>query len=261
MTYAPDVESSGTCLLAPPPAVSASCSSSLPTRQRRGSTSTSCGVGCRSSRRGATSASPHRQSATLTKALAAFRLLPEPLILVTVAMAYEGLDAPEVAVVATFRRRIETEQGTLARKSKVARQGSLLPDWLLDQLAERGPREDAIVPLKSNALGLRYAILKPGPSFADARPENEEPQTELLDPPSVVERRLRLRIGEMVAAQAVKDEAGASAQRGQGRYHGYNAVLKRATGCNRSSAQGRIPARMPHARAEQYLRAELLDVP
>ena len=31
--------------------------------------------------------------------LAAFRLRPEPSILVTVAMAYEGLDAPEVAVV------------------------------------------------------------------------------------------------------------------------------------------------------------------
>ncbi len=208
------------------------------------------------------------------EALAAFRLLPEPSILVTVAMAYEGLDAPEVAVVAalthirsrpwleqmiaratrvdpnggpyedqralvfhpddplfaTFRRRIETEQGTLAKKAKAARQGSLLPDWLLDQLAERGPREGGIVPLESNALGLRYATLKPGPSFAAARPENEEPQTELIDPPSVVERRLRLRIGEMVAAQAVEDDAGSAVQRGQGRYHGYNAVLKRATG-------------------------------
>ena len=46
----------------------------------------------------------------------------------------------------------------------------------------------------------------------------------------MLERRLRLRIGEMVAAQAVEDDAGSSAQRGQGRYHGYNAVLKRATG-------------------------------
>ncbi len=160
------------------------------------------------------------------EALAAFRLLPEPSILVTVAMAYEGLDAPEVAVVAAlthirsrpwleqmiaratrvdpnagsyegqqalvfhpddplfaaFRRRIETEQGTLAKRPKAARQGALLPEWLLDQLAERGPREDGIVPLESNALGLRYATLKPGPSFAAARPENEEPQTELLRP-------------------------------------------------------------------------------
>ena len=206
------------------------------------------------------------------ESLAAFRLLPEPSILVTVAMAYAGLDAPEVAVVtalthirsqpwleqmishatrvdpnagpyegqhalvfhaddplfAVFRRWVETEQGTLAKRPKAARHGSLLPDWLLDdQMAIRGPREDGIVPLASNALGLRYATLRPGPSFAEVRPENEQPQTELLDPPSLVERTLRLRIGEMVAAQAVEDDAGASVTRAQGRYHGYNAVLKR----------------------------------
>ncbi len=97
-------------------------------------------------------------------------------------------------------------------------------------MAVRGPREDGIVPLESNALGLRYATLRPGPSFAEVRPENEEPQTELLDPPSLVERRLRLRIGEMVATQTVEDDAGTSMIRGQGRYHGYNAVLKRVTG-------------------------------
>src|SRR4029450_10979760 len=34
--------------------------------------------------------------------LALFRLMAEPSILVTVAMAYEGLDAPEVAVVAAL---------------------------------------------------------------------------------------------------------------------------------------------------------------
>ena len=40
--------------------------------------------------------------------LGRFRLTTEPAILVTVAMAYEGLDAPEVAVVAALthiRRR------------------------------------------------------------------------------------------------------------------------------------------------------------
>ena len=36
------------------------------------------------------------------ESLAAFRLTAEPSILVTVAMAYEGLDAPEVAVVAAL---------------------------------------------------------------------------------------------------------------------------------------------------------------
>ena len=36
------------------------------------------------------------------ESFAAFRLTAEPSILVTVAMAYEGLDAPEVAVVAAL---------------------------------------------------------------------------------------------------------------------------------------------------------------
>ena len=98
------------------------------------------------------------------QAVAAFRLRPEPSILVTVAMAYEGLDVPEVAVVAAlthirsrswleqmvaratrvdpnagpyeaqralvfhpddplfqrFRIRMETEQGTIARRPSLA---------------------------------------------------------------------------------------------------------------------------------------------
>lgn len=209
------------------------------------------------------------------ESLAAFRLLPEPSILVTVAMAYEGLDAPEVAVVAAlthirsrpwleqmiaratrvdpnagsyesqralvfhpddpllgqFRKRVETEQGTSARKRpRPARQGTLLPDWALDAMEERGGREDGITPLESNALGLRYMTLRPGPSSAQARPEYEEAQTELIDPPSIVERRLRARVGEMVAAQVVEDDAGHRVRGGQGRYHGYNAVLKRVMG-------------------------------
>ena len=83
-------------------------------------------------------------------------------------------------------------------------------------MAVRGPREDGIVPLRSNTLGLQYATLRPGPSCAQVRPENEELQTELLEPPSLVERRLRLRIGEMVAAQAVEEDVGASMTRGRG---------------------------------------------
>ena len=81
--------------------------------------------------------------------------------------------------------------------------------------------------MESNALGLRYATLRPGPAFAEARPEHEKAQTELIDPPSVLERRLRLRIGEMFAAQVVEDEADLQVPRGQGLYHRYNAVLKR----------------------------------
>ena len=206
--------------------------------------------------------------------LAAFRLLSEPSILVTVAMAYEGLDAPEVAVVAAlthirsrpwleqmvaratrvdphggpyadqqalvfhpddplfaqFRRRMEIEQGTLARQPKPQASQSALPLWLLDQL----PPAPGIIPLSSNALALRYETLRPGPDLALRRPEQEAAQAELLEAPSVAERRLRARLGEMVAIQAVEDEGGSAGLRGgligPGLYHRYNAALKRATG-------------------------------
>jgi hypothetical protein len=50
----------------------------------------------------------------------------------------------------------------------------------------------------------------------------------------VIERRRRARLGELVAAQAVEDEAGRSGLRGgvagPGLYHRYNAVLKRVSG-------------------------------
>ncbi|MBV8913112.1 MAG: DEAD/DEAH box helicase family protein [Acetobacteraceae bacterium] len=216
------------------------------------------------------------------EAVAAFRLHPEPSILVTVAMAYEGLDVPEVAVVAAlthirsrpwleqmvaratrvdpnagpyetqralvfhpddplfrqFRVRMETEQGTLARpREPTARKQNPLPFWVLEQL----PRErDGIIPLESNALALRFSTLRPGPDLAMKRPEQEEAQSELIEAPSVTERRLRARIGELVAAQAVEDEAGRAGLRGgvagPGLYHRYNAVLKRMMG-NKSRAK------------------------
>ena len=206
------------------------------------------------------------------EAVAAFRLQPEPSILVTVAMAYEGLDVPEVAVVAAlthirsrpwleqmvaratrvdpnagpyetqralvfhpddplfqqFRRRMETEQGTLARSRPSRGRPAPVPFWVLDQFP---PSRDGIVPLQSNALGLRFATLRPGPDLAMRRPEQEAAQAGLLEPPSILERRLRTRLGEMVAAQAVEDEAGRAGLRGgvvgPGLYHRYNAVLKR----------------------------------
>ena len=205
--------------------------------------------------------------------LARFRLLAEPSILVTVAMAYEGLDAPEVAVVAAlthirsrawleqmvaratrvdpnaggyadqnalvfhpddplfarFRHSIETEQGTVSKRIK-EQSHSNLPGWLLDDLAARDPDGYGIVPLESNVLGLRYGLLRPGPNYALHRPENEAAQKELLEPASVLERRLRQRIGEMVAQQAVEDEGAMVMPRGQGLYHRYNAILKRHTG-------------------------------
>jgi hypothetical protein len=58
--------------------------------------------------------------------------------------------------------------------------------------------------------------------------------SELLEAPSVIERRLRARLGELMAAQAVEDEAGRAGLRGgvagPGLYHRYNAVLKRVAG-------------------------------
>lgn len=213
--------------------------------------------------------------------LAAFRLRPEPSILVTVAMAYEGLDAPEVAVVAAlthirsrpwleqmiaratrvdpdagdyetqkalvfhpddplfadFRRRVETEQGTLARRPKVAGGQGALPLWLRDQVS---PGRETIVPLQSNALTMRFDTLRPGPDLALRRPELAGAQSDMLEPPSVVERRLRTRLGELVAVQAVEDEAGRGGLRrghsGPGLYHRYNACLKRICGA-KSRAQ------------------------
>ena len=213
--------------------------------------------------------------------LASFRLRPEPSILVTVAMAYEGLDAPDVAVVAAlthirsrawleqmvaratrvdphagpyeaqqavvfhpddplfaqFRRRMEFEQGTLARPPKPKTKQNALPLWLLDQLP---PAKEGITPLASNALALRFDTLRPGPELALRRPEQEAAQAELLEAPSVAERRLRAQLGEMVATQAVEDEGGRSGFKGgvagPGLYHRYNAVLKRMTG-NKSRAQ------------------------
>ena len=216
------------------------------------------------------------------EALARFRLTAEPSVLVTVAMAYEGLDAPEVAVVAAlthirsrawleqmiaratridpnggsyaaqralvfhpddplfarFRRSIETEQGTVAKRIKPRAQSSL-PDWLLDQLAET-ERDDGIVPLQSNALGLRYGLLRPGPDYVLHRPEQQAAQAEMLDLPSVGERRLRHRIGELVAQQAVEDEGAVQAPHGPGLYHRYNAILKRCTG-DKPRAQMSLP--------------------
>ena len=89
----------------------------------------------------------------------------------------------------------------------------------LERLDTEQDREGAggITLLESNALGLRDATLRPGPAFADVCPWPEKTQTELIDPPSVLERHLRLRIGEMIAAQVVEDEAGLAVPRGRGR--------------------------------------------
>ncbi len=220
------------------------------------------------------------------EALAAFRLTAEPSILVTVAMAYEGLDAPEIAVVAAlthirsrpwleqmvaratrvdphagsyenqsalvyhpddplfarFRYSIETEQGTMARQRR-RRDTAEIPAWLAQQLAMHQDEGEGrgITPLESNAIGLRYMTLRPGPGFAQARAAHELAQTARAEAPSAVERRLRTRIGEAVAAQAIEDETELQVPpTGEGLYHRYNAVLKRVFG-NKGRAEMTLP--------------------
>jgi hypothetical protein len=143
---------------------------------------------------------------------------------------------PDDLMFRAFRRRIETEQGTVARHPKARPKGSL-PAWLRDQLDDMD--RPGIVPLSSNARGLRYERLAPGPAFTAAaqtarRAAAGEPapdaQGELVDTPSVVERRLRQCIGEMVAVQVVEDEEAMRLPHGQGNYQRLNAVLKRVMG-------------------------------
>jgi hypothetical protein len=135
---------------------------------------------------------------------------------------------PDDPLFAGFRRRIETEQGTLARRPKEGRRQSSLPLGLLHQLP---PAKEGITPLTSNALAMR-------------RPESEEAQGEMLETPSLAERRLRARLGEMVAIQAVEDEAGRAGHRagvtGPGIYHRCNACLKRVMG-SKSRRRRRSP--------------------
>src|SRR3954453_11055439 len=112
-----------------------------------------------------------------------------------------------------------------ARLPKSGRRQAPLPFWVLEQLP---PARDGIIPLQSNALALRFNTLRPGPDLAMKRPEQEAAQAELVEAPSVLERKLRARLGELVAAQAVEDEAGRTGLRGAvagpGLYHRYNAV-------------------------------------
>ena len=201
-------------------------------------------------------------------ALAAFRLTAEPAVLVTVAMAYEGLDAPEVAVVAAlthirsrpwleqmlaratrvdthagpydtqqalvfhpddplfarFRLELETEQGSSVRPKRERPVTAIVP--------ERTPWRDedpgGITPLESNAIGLRYALLRP--RLAEPAPVAPAPE-----PPSVTERTLRQRLAVAVASQAVEDEASLRVPRGGNLAHRYNAVLKRVLGKGRAT--------------------------
>ncbi len=199
--------------------------------------------------------------------IAAFRLLPEPSVLCTVAMAYEGMDAPGVTHIAAlthirsrpwleqliaratrvdphggayieqqatifhpddwlfrdFRRQIETEQGTKAVEKRRRRQGEL--PFERDADTEANPF--GIVPLRSNALAVRFEEVAPGPDFVAVPRARQRDPGSAVETPSVAEHRLRQSIGLMVAAQVVEDEAlPIGIRRTAGGYHAYNAILR-----------------------------------
>src|SRR3712207_5912421 len=149
---------------------------------------------------------------------------------------------PDDPLFARFRRSIENEQGTLVRQRRRSAEAGT-PSWLTEHLAAHRDEGEGrgITPLESNALGLRYATLKPGPASDEARSGRTATPAQLLEPPSATERRLRARIGDAVAAQAVEDEAGPQVPRaGEGLYYRYNAVLKRVFG-GKGRAQMTLP--------------------
>jgi superfamily II DNA or RNA helicase len=138
------------------------------------------------------------------EAIAAFRLRPSPSVLCTVAMAYEGLDAPEITHVACLthiRSRPWLEQ-MIARATRVdphggeyAQQRAVVyhpddPAFRVFRQAietEQGTKahlpkgrrqaelpfvresegdDPGITPLRSNATALRFDTIAPGPDFA-----------------------------------------------------------------------------------------------
>ncbi len=199
--------------------------------------------------------------------IAAFRFLPEPSVLCTVAMAYEGMDAPSVTHIAAlthirsrpwleqliaratrvdphggayneqqatifhpddwlfrdFRRQNETEQGTRAAEKPRQRQGEL--PFGRDEGREAIPF--GIVPLRSNAFAIRFEEVAPGPDFVAAPGAEQRDPGAVIETPFVAEHRLRQRIGQMVAAQVIEDEALSIGVRPpSGGYHAYNAILR-----------------------------------
>jgi hypothetical protein len=219
---------------------------------------------------------------------------------VTVGMAYEGMDCPEITHVAclthirsrgwleqmvaratrfdplggcyerqravvyhpddpmfrSFRTSIETEQGMRAdlpadlpmEGGEVASRAGEEPDgdlvgeatgsdvaacdMTLDEVTERLGRPP-IVPLRSGATEVRFETLAPGPDLGITAGTIGRAGGTV---PSVLERQLRDRVGQMVAAQVVEDkDAGIrTLRRGPG-YHAYNAALRRVLGKSRAS--------------------------
>jgi hypothetical protein len=147
--------------------------------------------------------------------------------------AYETQSAlvfhPDDPLFARFRHSIEAEQGALARGRKRKAQAET-PSWLAPHLAAHRDEGEGrgITPLESNALGLRFATLRPVSQPAPGGCRAVEAVSAAAEPPSAAERRLRARIGEVIADQALEDQGDVQVPHvSDGLYHCYNAVLKR----------------------------------
>jgi hypothetical protein len=196
--------------------------------------------------------------------IARFRLRPQPAVLVTVGMAYEGMDAPEVSHVAclTQIRSVPWLEQMVARATRFdphggdyERQRAVIyhPDDPLFRRFRRAieadqsgrarvrrrpgqaelPLEDEtdlppcrplLQPLRSEATELRFDTVLP------RRRAGSDPALAgtggLPETPSQAEQRLRRQVGQLVAAQVIEDLEAGLVGRPVG-YHAYNAVLKR----------------------------------
>ena len=206
--------------------------------------------------------------------IARFRLLPEPAVLVTVGMAYEGMDAPEVTHLAclTHVRSVPWLEQMVARATRFDAHGGEYegqtavvyhPDDPLFRLfrraveadqsgrarAPRDERQEELPllpdaehepPVRSLLVPLRSAATDLRFEMVRPRPRPEpgagpDPwQAALVETPGQAEQRLRRRVGQMVAAQVVEDAAAGLVGRPWG-YHAYNAVLKRVLGKARAA--------------------------
>ena len=231
--------------------------------------------------RGWVPADPHRavrlavsDAGDAQEAIAAFRMRPSPAILVTVAMAYEGMDCPEVTHIACLthiRSRPWLEQ-MVARATRVDPHGGSYedqqavvyhPDDPLFRIfrraieTEQGTRAQVakrrrqlelplgdpdadeaaragITPLRSNATALRFDRLAPGPDFGGGHAGPLEAVRRSLREPPSAVEQELRRRIGQMIAAQVIEDEDAHLVRRPSGYHAYNAVLKRVLGKSRT---------------------------
>src|SRR4051812_32691946 len=194
--------------------------------------------------------------------IARFRLRPEPAVLVTVGMAYEGMDAPEVSHVACLTQirsvpwleqmvaratRFDPHGGDYERQRAViyhpddplfrrfrraieadqsgrarVHRRSEQPELPLEDEADAVPGQPLLQPLRSDATELRFDTVLPR-RRAGSDPVLAGAGTGgLPETPSQAEQRLRRQAGHLVAAQVIEDLEAGLVGRPVG-YHAYNA--------------------------------------